>query len=85
MASMKEWAQLGAAHRVAEITAELAAIRAAFPELSSRRRVQSGGGGGTLLHEPHKPRRRKPMTAAQRKAVSAWMKKYWAGRRKANA
>lgn len=85
MATMKEWAQLGAAQRVAEITAELQAIRAAFPELGSRRRVQSGGGGGTLAHEPHKRRRRKPMTAAQRKAVSAWMKKYWAGRRKAKA
>jgi hypothetical protein len=84
MANLKQWAQLGAAQRVAEITAELAAIRSAFPELASRRRVQSGGGGGTLAHEPHK-RRRKPMSAAQRKAVSGWMKKYWAGRRKANA
>jgi hypothetical protein len=82
---VKEWAQLGAAQRVAEITAELAAIHAAFPELNSRRRVQSGGGGGTLLHEPHTPRRRKPMSATQRKAVSAWMKKYWARRRKAGA
>jgi hypothetical protein len=82
MANLKQWAQLGAAQRVAEITAELAAIRSAFPGLAGRR--ASSGGGDALLHEPRK-RRRKPMSAAQRKAVSSWMKKYWAGRRKANA
>lgn len=81
----KEWAQLGAARRVEEISAELAAIRKAFPALVGRRRVQSGSGGGTLVpgEGPKKRRRRKPMSAAQRKAVGIRMKKYWAARRMA--
>ena len=86
MASVREWAQLGAARRVEEIRSELEAIRRAFPEIGSRRRVESGGGGGLLISEEgkQKRRKRKPMTAAQKRAVGIWMKAYWARRRKAN-
>jgi hypothetical protein len=85
MASVKEWAQLGAAQRAEEIRAELEAIRKAFPGIGSRRRVESGGGGGLLIPEGGRKKRRtrKPMTAAQKRAVGVWMKAYWARRRRA--
>ena len=82
--NLKEWAQLGAARRVEEISAELAEIAKAFPDLRGGRRVETGSGGGTLLPEDgrKKRRRRAPMSAAQKRAVSVRMKKYWAARRK---
>jgi hypothetical protein len=84
MAKLKQWAELGAAQRAREIETELAEIRRAFPEIGSRRRVESGGGGGTLAHEQGKRKHtRKPMTAAQKREVSRRMKAYWASRRKA--
>ena len=84
MASVKVWAQLGAAQRAEEIRAELEAIRKAFPDIASRRRVDSGGGGGLLIPEggKKKRRKRKPMTPAQKRAVGVWMKAYWAKRRR---
>ena len=86
MASMKEWAQLGAARRAEEIRAELADIERMFPAVPSRRRVEVGDGGGTLLPQggKKKQRRRPPMSAAQRKAVGERMRKYWAARRRAH-
>ena len=79
---LKGLAQLGAAQRVAEIEAELAAIRKAFPSVVGRRRVESGSGGGTFVPGDGKKRRgRPPMSAAQRKAVGIRMKAYWAKRR----
>ena len=88
---LREWAQLGAAKRVEEITRELEEIRRAFPGLGSRdmragRRVNSGGSGGTLIPEegePTRPGRREGMSAAQRRDVSLRMKAYWASRRSA--
>jgi hypothetical protein len=92
MASMKEWAQLGAARRVAELRTELADIERMFPALRSRRRVQDGGAGGTLLPdargsmgEGRKRRKRPPMSASQKAEVSRRMKAYWAKRRKSAA
>ena len=77
---LKELARRGAEARVAELQRELAAIQRAFPGLRARR-----GANGAATANAARPRRRgrKPMTAAQRKAVSLRMKKYWAGRRKA--
>lgn len=77
---LKEYARLGAEARVAELNAELAEIYRAFPNLRTRGRQSAAAPGGVVRASS---RRRKPMTAAQRKAVSARMKKYWAGRRKA--
>jgi hypothetical protein len=71
---LKEYARRGAEARVAELTRELAEIYRTFPGL--RRRVAAPAPAG---------RRRKPMSAAQKKAVSVRMKKYWAARRRAKA
>ena len=68
---MKALARRGAEVRLAELSEEIKAIYAAFPDL--RRGAPPAASR----------RRRKPMSAAQKKAVSARMKKYWAERRKA--
>ena len=76
---LRRLAQLGAKARLEQLRAEEVAIRSTFPELFGRgRREQAANGqagGGS--------RRRKPMSASARKAVSARMRKYWAERRKA--
>jgi len=72
---LRQLAQLGAKARLEELRQEEAAIRAEFPELFRRGRQRAGNGGP--------PRRR--MTAANRKAVSERMQKYWAEQRKAKA
>ena len=74
---LKAYARRGAEARVAEITAELNDIYKAFPDLrrgaASPSAATVGAGGGR--------RKRKPMSAAQRKAVGHRMKAYWAARR----
>lgn len=77
---VNKYALLGAEARVAELNAELAEIYRAFPALRAR-----GGRTAAGAAAPAGRRRRKPMTAAQKKAVSIRMKKYWASRRKAQA
>jgi hypothetical protein len=79
---LREYARLGAQARVAQLNAELAEIYRTFPGLRSGR----GGAGRTAPAESAatRMRRRKPMSAAQRRAVSQRMKKYWAARRKEN-
>ena len=85
-------ARLGAQRRLEEIRQEEASIRAAFPDLfggvGGRRGGRrgrppkfAGGNAGTPVAGKRPARYR--MTAAQRRAVSERMKKYWAGRRKA--
>jgi hypothetical protein len=71
--------RLGAKARLEELRLEEAAIRKAFPDLVGARARQTAGEGATPK------RRRRGMSAAARKAVSARMKKYWAARRKAKA
>lgn len=71
---LKELARLGAENRVTELNAELAEIYRAFPELRTGRASTTSAADAR--------RTRKPMTPAQKKAVSIRMKKYWAGRRK---
>jgi hypothetical protein len=79
---LKDLARRGAIARLAELQAEQAAILRAFPDL--RRGVRSAGytGDGTTVRS-NRRRGRKPMSAAQRKAVGIRMKAYWAARRKA--
>ena len=81
---VNKYAQLGAEARVAELTAELAEIYRAFPGLRRGRpgRPAAAEGGAAAKTST---RRRKPMNAAQKRAVSIRMKKYWAGRRKAKS
>jgi hypothetical protein len=74
---LRRLARLGAAARLSELRDEVAAIHRAFPELSGR------GAGRQAAAQA--PRRRRRMSAAQRKAVADRMRKYWAERRKAKA
>ena len=75
---LRRLARLGAMARLQQLKDEEAAIRAEFPELFGGRRAAGDASG-----EPARRRRRTGMTAANRKAVSERMKKYWADRRKA--
>jgi hypothetical protein len=77
---IKEYARRGAEARARELTQELAAIYRAFPGLRRGGSTASAGGAGSTA-----VRRRKPMTAAQKREVSRRMKKYWAERRKAKS
>jgi hypothetical protein len=96
---LRRLARLGAMRRLEEIRREEAAIRSAFPELFDRARPQAGrrpgrpakksGASAETVDVPARrgrkaaKRRRPKMTAAQKKAVSERMRKYWAERRKA--
>jgi hypothetical protein len=68
-------ARQGAVQRYQELQAELAALKATFPELGragvARNLAKASAGG----------RRRRTMNAAQRKEVSDRMTRYWAARR----
>jgi hypothetical protein len=72
---LKAYARQGAAARVAELNGELAAIYRVFPDLRSGAAKESATATGT------RKRKRRPMTAAQKAAVSKRMKKYWAARK----
>lgn len=80
-ADLLRFARAGAVARLAEIEQERQAIFLAFPDL---RRVRANA-DGAVASEPTTGRRgrgkRKGMSAAQRKAVSERMRKYWAARR----
>jgi hypothetical protein len=82
---LQRLARLGAQARLEELRREEAAIRAAFPELfrGGRGTAPAGGAPRNGGVKEARPRRRKPMSAAGRKAVSERMRKYWAERRKA--
>jgi hypothetical protein len=88
---LRRYALVGAEMRLLQIAEEAAAIHRVFPELRDRtragtapplkgealarqRRTSASGGDG-------KARRKSAMSAAQRRAVSERMKKYWATRR----
>ena len=77
---LREYARNGARARAEELKAELADIYRVFPDLRGGTR-----GGREATAPARRARRRKVMTAAQRRAVSLRMKKYWASRRKAQA
>ncbi len=83
---IRRYALAGAQARLTEMAQEVEAIRRAFPELretrGQRRRAnaaeqESDGESVTLA----RTRRRRTMSAAQRKAVGERMKRYWAARR----
>ena len=77
---LRRLARLGAVARLEQLREEEAAIRSEFPELFGGRR-----GNGQGKQAGARKRRRKAMSAAQRKEVSERMRKYWAERRKASA
>jgi hypothetical protein len=86
---LHRYAVIGAQSHLETLQTEVASILRAFPELArgrastvtSDRRATSAWSNGTAPPKRSRPK----MTAAQRKAVSARMAKYWAARRKQNA
>jgi hypothetical protein len=80
---LKELARIGAQARLAELLAELEEIRRMFPGLGAARRGRPPL-SGTPVKKTKRGRRRK-MSAAEKKAVSERMRKYWAARRKEKA
>jgi hypothetical protein len=94
---MKALALLGARARVSQLQEEIGELQRAFPDLGSNdaprrrgRRPKAAAAEAPAelaeapLDEAAAPvRKRKPMTAAQKKSVGERMRKYWAARRKA--
>jgi hypothetical protein len=80
---LRRLARLGAVARLEQLRQEEAAIRAEFPELFGGKR--GNGQARQAKQAGPRKRRRRAMTAAQRKEVSERMRKYWADRRKTSA
>ena len=79
---LQSLARLGAKARLEQLFSEVKAIQRQFPDLASlRRTVAAAIDPGPAP----RTRKRKRMTATQKKAISARMKRYWTARRKANA
>jgi hypothetical protein len=83
---LREYAVIGAEARLLKIAEEAAGIYRAFPELRERQASIRGGGAtapasGGEARTGKRRGRRSEMTAAEKKAVSERMKKYWAQRR----
>jgi len=83
-------AHLGAAARLSQLEAEIAAIHAAFPALARgtakpERKPRGNAASATMpVEKPAaKAKNRYRMSPAERKAVSARMKAYWQARREA--
>ena len=80
--SILEFALRGARARYDELQAEMKSLLRQFPDLvdaMERTRRAANAAARELTAPP--PRKRPKMSAAQKKAVSARMKKYWAARR----
>lgn len=80
---LKRLALIGAQGRIEALQAEIASIVDLFPELKGAGRTGARGRGAKKAAGAR--RRNWNMSPAQRKAVSARMKKYWAARRKEKA
>lgn len=84
-AELTRLARLGAASRLDQLEAERRSILRAFPELAlgTARQGQSGAAAvkGAQGTPKKKARKRRKMTAAEKKAVSERMKKFWAARK----
>ncbi len=86
--SRQELTRLGAQIRLAQLVAEMDAILGAFPDLGklpARPAAQGEREEAAPAKRTVRRRKRSRMSAAQRKAVSERMKKYWAGKRAAKA
>ena len=77
------YARMGAQARVNQIETELEEIRRAFPSIGGARRGRPAASVSAVVEEARPRRTRRPMNAAQKKAVGIRMKAYWAARRKA--
>ena len=77
---LRDLARSGAENMLKQLRAEIIAIERTFPELAIPQKRKA------IREALQKVRRRvRTMTAAERKAVSERMRKYWAERRKAKA
>lgn len=80
---IRKFAVVGAQARLQELMSEARHIVAAFPELAREVGIVAAGAArGAIAGARKATRRRRAMSAAQRKEVSARMRKYWAERRK---
>jgi hypothetical protein len=77
MIDRKSYMRMGAEARIKEISAELEYIWRLFPDLRNGRAAVVPGVASAVA----RTRQRRPMSPAQRKAVSEWMRRYWAKRR----
>ena len=90
---LRRLARLGAVARLEQIRGEEEMIRNEFPELfggtaRGRGRGRKGAASSAAAASGDgrsRRRNRKPMSPAQRKAVSERMRKYWAERRRSKA
>lgn len=84
---LRQLALVGAQARLQALEEQIAALVATFPELrggrgrTGRRESQAAADTPARRRTQRKPGRKTPMTAAERKAVSERMRKYWAERR----
>ena len=88
-ADMHRLARIGAAAKLAQLEREIAALKRAFPGLTAQPAPSPPAAQAETspLAVPGRSQarrsRRAPMSAAERKAVSQRMKRYWDARRKA--
>jgi hypothetical protein len=82
---LKRLALLGAQARIEALRAEIETIVDNFPELGKGGAGVASGRGVKKTADGQGRRRNWNMSASQRRAVSARMKKYWAARRKEKA
>jgi hypothetical protein len=91
---LRQLARLGAEARLAQLDVEIAAIKAAYPDVAGTRKGGRPRKRAAPVPSPEeaapaaavkrvKTGKRRPMSAAERKAVSERMRQYWAQRRKA--
>jgi hypothetical protein len=86
-AEIHRLARMGAAAKLAQLEREIASLKRAFPGLKPQSAPvppPPSDGPTHITPNPAVPRhrRRTPMNAAERKAVSEGMKRYWDARRK---
>jgi hypothetical protein len=84
-AELRELALVGARARLLTLRTEIASLVRLFPELGRGSLVTGGGADLGVTKRRKKPGRKHPMSAAERKAVSERMRKYWAERRAAKS
>ena len=82
-AELRALALVGARARLMTLRTEIASLVRLFPELGRGNQLKAGGETAGVRKRSKKPGRKHPMSAAERKAVSERMRKYWAERRAA--
>jgi hypothetical protein len=82
-AELRALALVGARARLMTLRTEIASLVRLFPELGRGSQLKAGGEVAGVTKRRKKPGRKHPMSAAERKAVSERMRKYWAERRAA--